>query len=236
MIKIKNLFKTFTKFELCLWFCSLTIVAVTSIMSNDANIISVIASLLGVSSIIFIAKGLPSGQLLVILFSVLYAIISWRFAYYGEMITYVFMTLPIAVISFITWLRHPFKKGESEVSVARTTPKKLVIVSILSVAVTVAFYFLLKYFNTANLVFSTLSITTSFLAASLSYFRSPYFPLAYALNDLVLIVLWCFAALNDVSYFTMVICFAVFFVNDIYAFISWIRMYKRQEKERKGKG
>ena len=99
----------------------------------------------------------------------------------------------------------------------------------LTFVVTIAFYFILKYFNTSNLIPSTLSVTTSFIAVYLTFRRSPYFALAYAMNDLVLIVLWVLASITDVSYLSVVICFIVFFVNDMYGFINWKKMEKNQK-------
>ena len=99
----------------------------------------------------------------------------------------------------------------------------------LTLVVTVIFYFVLRYFNTANLLPSTISVTTSYLAVYLTFRRSPYFALAYAMNDVVLIVLWILASITDISYLSVVICFVVFFVNDMYGFISWKRMEKRQK-------
>ena len=43
-------------------------------------------------------------------------------------------------------------------------------------------------FNTTNLIPSTISVTISFLAVYLTFRRSPYFDLAYALNDIVLYI------------------------------------------------
>ena len=100
---------------------------------------------------------------------------------------------------------------------------------IISAVVTIIFYFILEHFNTANIVPSTISVTTSFLAVYLTFRRSPYFALAYAMNDVVLIVLWILASITDISYLSVVICFVVFFVNDMYGFISWKRMEKRQK-------
>ena len=54
-----------------------------------------------------------------------------------------------------------------------------------SAAVTAGFYFILKFFNTANIVPSTISVKKSFLAVYLTFRRSPYFSLAYAANDIV---------------------------------------------------
>ena len=98
----------------------------------------------------------------------------------------------------------------------------------LSAAVTVIFYFILEYFGTANIIPSTLSVTTSFIAVYLTFRRNAYYALAYAANDVVLIILWILAALTDIAYISVIICFVVFLVNDLYGFISWKRMSARQ--------
>ena len=115
-----------------------------------------------------------------------------------------------------------------EVSVnhlARTEWRFMYLAAIL---VTALFYFILGYFQTANLVPSTLSVTTSFIAVYLTYKRSPYYALGYAANDIVLIVLWILAARQNTSYLSVVVCFTAFLVNDIYGFINWCRMGERQ--------
>lgn len=101
--------------------------------------------------------------------------------------------------------------------------------------VTVVFYYILAYFSTANLIPSTLSVTTSFIAAYLTMKRSPFFALAYASNDAVLIVLWVLASLQDLRYVSVTVCFIVFLINDWYGFRNWRRMQRRQalELERK---
>ena len=60
---------------------------------------------------------------------------------------------------------------------------------------------------------TTISITTSFLAVYLTFRRSTYFALAYAANDIVLIILWVWASIYDVRYISVVVCFVAFFVN-----------------------
>lgn len=106
----------------------------------------------------------------------------------------------------------------------------MVFAILLTIVVTGVFYFILKEFHTANLVPSTISVTTSFLAVYLTYRRSEYFALAYAANDIVLIILWGLASMDDSSYLSVLLCFVVFFVNDIYGFINWSRMKKRQRE------
>ena len=192
------------------------------------NYLTLAASLIGATSLIFCAKGNPFGQLLMMAFSILYGIVSFTFAYYGEMITYLGMTLPMAVFSFISWIRNPYDGNKSEVRVNRLKGKEIAGMIVLTAAITFIFYFILEAFHTTNLIPSTISVATSFLAAYLTFRRSAYFALAYAANDLILILLWSLATITDLSYLSVVICFVVFFINDLYGFINWRKMCQRQ--------
>lgn len=218
----------FTKAELALWICSVALIVIAFCIWDRVNFLTLAASLIGVTSLIFCAKGNPVGQVLIIVFAVLYGIISWMVAYYGEMITYVGMTAPMAVYALIVWLKHPFAGKRSEVKVNRLRAREYLFMFLLTAAVTAAFYFILEAFHTANLIPSTISVTTSFVAVYLTARRSPFYALAYAANDVVLIVLWSMAAAADLSCLSVVICFCVFLVNDLYGFVNWMRMQRRQ--------
>lgn len=226
---MKRLFNYFTRFEIVLWTLSVLFILVSFCIFDRENYMTLIASLIGATFLIFNAKGNPIGQLLTMVFGLLYGIISYGFDYYGEMITYLGMTFPMAFIALVSWLKNPYKDNKAEVKVNRLPKKEIPFMITLTVIVTVIFYFVLRYFNTANLVPSTLSVTTSFIAVYLTFRRSPYFALAYAMNDVVLIVLWILASITDISYLSVVICFVVFFVNDMYGFINWRRMEKKQK-------
>ncbi len=218
----------FTRAEKIIFFSSFFLIISSFLIFDRENYFSLISSLIGIVSVFFCAKGNPLGHVFGIFFSIFYAIISFSFAYYGEVITYLFMTLPMAVFSLVSWLRHPFKENKAEVAVGRIGKKDIAQTIFLAIAVTVLFYFILKYLGTANLLISTFSITTSFAAAFLSYKRSEFYALAYGLNDLVLIVLWILATIKDISYISVIMCFVAFLINDIYAFINWRSMKKRQ--------
>lgn len=224
-----KLIKYFSKFELSLWLSSLVLILISYFLFDRSSTLTLIASLLGATSLIFCAKGNPFGQLLMVIFSFLYGYISISFAYYGEMITYVGMSGPMAFYALISWLKNPYKGNKSEVQVNRLKGRDIAFMSFFALLVSVIFYFILKHFNTANLLPSTLSVTTSFAAVYLSALRSPYFALVYALNDLVLIVLWVLASIEDPSYISVVVCFVMFLANDSYGFYNWRRMQKRQE-------
>lgn len=220
-------FRDLTRGERLLWICSMLVVAASFVLSGGGDWLSAIASLIGVTALIFVAKGYVLGQVLTVVFAAFYGIISFFFRYYGEMITYLCMTAPMAVMAIVSWLRNPYK-GTREVAVQDVSRRQALVMCLWAVVVTAAFYFILQALGNAQLLISTLSITTSFVASYLTWLRSPWYALAYAGNDVVLIVLWVLAALTDISCLPMVFCFVMFLLNDLYGFYNWQRMRARQ--------
>ena len=225
---MRKLFSYFSKAELCLWSLSVAFILLSFFIFDRESYLTLIASLIGVTSLIFSAKGNPIGQALMIAFSLLYGIISYKFAYYGEMITYLGMTMPMAIFALISWLKNPYNGSKAEVRVNRIGSGEQIVMWVLTIVVTVLFYFILDYFNTANIIPSTISVTTSFIAVYLTFRRCPGFALAYAANDIVLVVLWVLASVSNIRYISVVVCFSAFLFKDIYGYISWQRMKRRQ--------
>ena len=226
---MKKLCMYFSREEWTLWSVSSLLIVASFLLFDRVNTMTLAASLIGTTSLIFNAKGNPIGQALMVVFSLLYGVISYSFSYFGEMITYVGMTGPMALFALISWLRNPYKGNRAEVAVNQIRQTELYAALALTILVTFGFYFILDHFETANMIPSTLSVATSFLAVYLTFRRSPYFALVYAANDIVLIVLWTLAAMENISYLSVIICFVMFFVNDLYGFVSWKRMEKRQK-------
>lgn len=224
---MKNPFKELTKFELGLWLSSVLIVGVSFLLLPNKDYLTLVASLIGVTALIFVAKGYVIGQVICVVFAAFYGIISFHFRYYGEVITYLCMTTPMAIMAVVSWLKHPYK-GTKVVEVNKMTRKQILIMFTLAIIVTVIFYFILSALNTANIIFSTISISTSFLAVYMTYMRSPYYAIGYACNDIVLIILWVLASIENPSYIPMIVCFIMFLANDIYGFVNWQRLKRKQ--------
>ena len=147
---MKKLLHYFTKGELTLWGTSTGLILLFFLVFDRTNYMTLTASLVGATSLIFNAKGNPIGQALMILFSLLYGIISYTFSYFGEMITYLGMTAPMALFALITWLRNPFKGNHAEVTVNRLKPFEGYLMLLLTAVVTFGFYFILDAFETAT--------------------------------------------------------------------------------------
>lgn len=218
---MSNPFKEFKKRDWILWIFSLILVVISNINISDGMVIIFIAAMVGVTSLIFAAKGNAWAQVLMIIFSILYGIISYSYRYWGEMITYLGMCMPMAIWSFVIWIKHPSKENRGEVEISKLTKKNIIYLIISMVVVTAFFYIILYKFNTPNIYMSTISVTTSFAAAALTMLRSSYYALAYAMNDIVLIILWIIASMENRMYVPMIINFLVFLINDLYGFVNW---------------
>lgn len=227
----KNIFiPSLTKFEKILWASSAFGVIVLFLLLPEKNFLTLISTLIGVTSLIFTAKGHISGQILMCFFCILYAIVSLSFKYYGEAITYLFMTLPSDIISTVIWLKNPSTNNKTEVKISHLTPKKTFITFFITIITSFVFYFILRALNTTNLEISTISIATSMMASIFTIMRLPYYALGYSANDVVLIVMWILASIKNPVYVPMILNFVIFLANDLYGFFNWKKMRREQEK------
>ncbi len=208
--------------DISVWCLSVALVVVSYFISANPNILNTITSVIGVSALIFVAKGQVLGQLLLAVFALLYGTVSLFQSYYGETAICLFLSLPLAAFAIITWYKNPYDES-GEVKISRIGLKQWLTLLPLTALVSVAFYFILSALGTASPVWSTISVATSFLAAGLTVLRSPFFALGYVANDVILIILWTIASLKDPSCISMVVCFFAFLINDSYSFLCWRR-------------
>lgn len=216
-----NPFCKMTKREWALWLGSMVIVIMANILAGKVDALTLTATCIGVTSLIFAAQGNVWSPILMTIFCIQYGIISYRFRYWGEMFTYVFMSFPMSVWSIFTWIKNAKNTDDGSVAIRKITKRGVRILILCNIVVTMAFYILLKKLDTPNLIFSTISVVTSFFAASLTMLRSSYYALGYASNDIVLIVLWTLASLENPAYIPVVVNFLIFFLNDVYGFRCW---------------
>jgi nicotinamide riboside transporter PnuC len=165
---MKKILKYFSIFEWCLWLGSIVTVVVFFIVLQNKEWLYLVTTILGATSLIFLAKGNLIGLILTSIFSVFYTIVAITFRYYSEVITYCFMTLPITVISIIQWFKNPYKGNKNEVEIVELEKNQYVHIIVAGAGIAIIFYFVLSWLNTPNLIFSTISIFTSFIDNTLN--------------------------------------------------------------------
>ena len=97
--------------------------------------------------------------------------------------------LPMAIAGVISWMSHKSNKTNT-VEINEIKLKEWMILVFICIVAFIGLYNLLKYFNTSQLLVSTISMIASLLALYLLVRRSKYCFIFYILNDIILIILW----------------------------------------------
>jgi len=223
---MKNKFlKDWTKLEKTLLFGSVVLVSLVGIIFKS-DLLTTICSIVGIVTALLLAKGKNLGQIFGLLIVALYSIVSFKNRYYGEVIIYLCIMLPMYIIGIISWFRHQ-NKDTNSVEVNRITIKEWIIVLFASIVCFIGIYFLLKAFNTNQLFISSLSVIDSLFAVYLGVRRSKYSFYFYVVNDLILILLWGIPVITGtIILILMVFNLLINLINDLYGIYNWKKLEK----------
>lgn len=225
---IKKIFSYFSIVEWCLWGIGIISVTISFVLINSRSVLSFLSSLLGLTSLIFMAKGNFIGLFFGIAFAIIYAVFAYVQRYFGEMIIYTFIYLPLKVTAIISWIKNKFGKNTLEVKINSIKLWEWVCSLILITSSTIGFYFLLKKWNTDNLIISTISLIPSLAATYCMLRRSEYYSLCYIVNDIIMVILWSCKLKLSLEALPSVIAFSFFILNDLYSFINWRKIKRKQ--------
>lgn len=215
-----KLFKDWTNFEKLLLFGSIIIVSFSGILFKS-DLLTTSCSIVGIITALLLAKGKNLGQVFGLLITVLYSIVSFKNKYYGEVLMYTLLKLPMYVIGILAWKNHKNEKTNS-VEINSIKKNEWIILSIVFIWVFVGIYYLLRAFNTNELIVSTISVLISLVAIYLQIRRSKYIFGFYLLNDIILVFLWGIPVLQGkFILLPMLLNPTINFINDSYGFYNW---------------
>lgn len=223
---MKKIFKDWTRFEISILLCSIFTVLTSGILCKS-EWLTIVCSITGIICALTQAKGKLVSQFIGIIVVVFYSILSFQNRYYGEVLIYIFIMLPLFVSGIISWFKN-MNKATNTVKENNIAKKEWIILTIISLVLFVVLYYLLKYFNTSQLFVSTLSMVTSLFATYLVARRSKYGFLFYMGNDIILLILWGLPVIQGAWILVPMLANPIInFINDTYAWTSW----NKREKE-----
>ena len=223
--------KGWNKLEKILLFGSVILVSLVAFIFKS-DLLTTICSIVGIITALLLAKGKNSGQIFGILITILYSIVSFNNKFYGEVIIYVFLMLPMYIIGIISWIKHQNKKTNT-VDVNKINKNEWLSVSIVSIVVFIVIYFLLKSFNTNELIVSTMSVVASLFAIYLQIRRSRFSFYFYVINDLILMLLWGIPVLSGkIELLPMLFNPLINLINDLYGISNWRKLERLQGENR----
>lgn len=230
-MKIKEFLRKVKWFEFVYLTIAFIAILISFFISPEQNYLSLICSLMGIFTVFCVAKGFFLAPVFCIIEAILYLILSIGQNYYGEIIICA-ITILMSIFTFLTWLKNRNKKDKSFVQVNKIKRLEYILILPACAVIGVGCYFMLQAFGTNELFTSTISMVTSIVATYLILRRSSYYALAYIVNDVIVVVLWCLTIKNvGLEFLPTIISYALYFVNDVYGLVNWKLMEKRQSKQ-----
>ena len=225
---MKNILKNWTKLENSLLFGSIIIVSLIGIIYKS-DLLTISCSIVGIITALLLAKGKNLGQVFGVLITILYSIVSFKNKFYGEVFIYIFLMLPMYIVGIISWMKHQNKVTNS-VEINKIANREWIIIFIATVIIFIAVYFLLKIFNTSEILVSTFSVIASIFAVYLQIRRSRFSFYFYVINDLILIILWGIPVVKG-NFLLLPMLFnpIINLINDSYGIINWRNLEKIQK-------
>lgn len=229
---MKEFFKKLNWFERIFPIFAIVALIVSFLVFKEKNWLSLISSLAGVVAFFCTAKGFFLAPFMSIVQSIFYLILSISQHYYGEMILGGFYIL-FSLATIFTWLKNRNKEDKSFVQVNKITKIEGILILPISALIGVGCYYMLRAFGTSELLTSTLSMVASLSASYLVLRRSSLYAIGYIINDIIVVVLWCFTIKNvGLEFLPTILGYALYFVNDVYALINWKLMERKQRKQK----
>ena len=208
---------------------AVTLVAVSVVERSSAVVIC--NSLIGIVAVFFVSKGLIVGQILGIVQGIVYCILSAQNRYFGEVIVCACVTIPLYLIAIFTWIKNRQDANVVQVNKRNFRLLEWVITLAVMSVVGVGVYFLLKAFNTANLVLSTFSVVFTMTAGYLLVRRCEYSFVFYMISNMICIGLWTslIVSTGDMSLLPTALCYCIFLILNIFGIMNWAKLKKTQK-------
>lgn len=105
-------FKDWTKLEKILLFGSVILVSLVGVIFKS-DLLTTLCSIVGIITALLLAKGKNLGQIFGLLIVALYSIVSFKNGFYGEVIIYLCIMLPMYIIGIVSWIRHQNKDTDT---------------------------------------------------------------------------------------------------------------------------
>ncbi len=224
---IKEYFKSYNKFEI-IWMLTSIISTVILGIIFKSKIVIITCSVVCIITAILQAKGKVESQFFSIIVCGLYSYISYGNKYYGEVIFYLLIMLPMSIGGIISWMTHKSEKTHT-VEVNKINLREWLLIAFVTIAAFIGLYNLLKYFNTNELIVSTFSMIASLLAVYLLVRRSKYCFIFYLLNDIISIILWVLPVIaGNLLLIPMIIEPLALLISDTYGAFNWNKIEKKQ--------
>lgn len=141
------------------------IILLVGIIGND-SLFSIVNSCIGICFNFLVSINNPIGFIFGVIYAILNGILSIQTQVYATAFFMIFIQIPMAIYSYISWTR---KKEVSEAIMKSLNKKQIFIVSIFMIVISLIMYFVLQKLNSSNIIvddfFFVVTVTSCLLLA-----------------------------------------------------------------------
>ncbi|MBE7704894.1 MAG: nicotinamide mononucleotide transporter [Cyanobacteria bacterium SIG29] len=225
--------KELIKFELKNWgklekiFFPLILFAtvIISFLIKDDKI-ALVSALCGMSYTILAGKGKISCYFIGMIGTFCYSYIAFINGFYGNLCLYMLYYFPMEIVGIYKWRKH-LKPENREVKKSRLSNKERIIYSLIAIIISISLSIILKLFNGITPYIDGTVTTLSVIGQLLTVKRCVEQWYVWFIVNLLSLIMWIFAYINDSNCFATIIMWAVYVVLSIYFLQTWQKELKQ---------
>lgn len=225
MKMIKNELSGWKKWEIIWLLFACAVITGLSIYWGD-SLMGIISATTGVACVVCTGKGKLSAYLFGLVNCVLYAIISYKAGYYGE-VSFNVISIPLQFIGFITWSKHMNTETHEVKKKHMSNQGRLLLVLVITIS-TIIYGSILKVIGGNMPLVDSFTTVSSMIAMIISVMMYSEQWILWILINSVSIILWIVNLMNGTDNWATLMMWLVFWVNSVINLIKW-------EKESRGK-
>ena len=225
---LQNEISGWKKWEVVWLITACAIIVALSIYWQDTWM-GILSATTGAACVICTGKGKLSAYVFGLVNSVLYAIISYQAALYGETMLNALYYVPMQFVGFYTWSRHMNTETNEVIKKNMTWTGRLIMTAFI-LAGTIGYGLLLRAMGDAMPFVDAFTTVTSVAAMliSVKMFAEQWW--IWVVVDIVSVYMWFQSFLQGQEYIATLIMWLVYLVNAVIMLVKWEREAKRNER------
>ena len=218
---IKNELSGWKKWEILWLVLACEIITGLSIYWHD-SLMGIISATTGVACVVCTGKGKLSAYIFGLINVVLYAIISFRAKYYGEVMLNALYYAPMQFYGFLVWSRH-MNQETHEVEKKRMDGRKRILLTLAIGAGTLLYGLVLRALGGELPFVDSLSTVASVAAMIISVWMYMEQWAIWIVVDVVTVAMWAWAFMHGNESIATLLMWVVYLINAVIMHIKWSR-------------
>ena len=225
---MKKILKNWTMVDL-VW---LIVANVSILICNlywQSDLFSIIMAMTGITANMLVAKQMISNYPFGIINVIMYAYVAFQSKLYGDFTLNLFYYLPMNIIGWVIWLKVKNKDKDNEVKSKTLTLKQGTIVTIITIALTFGYSFILTLMGGNLPLIDSCSTVLSVVAMILMIKQYAEQWWLWILVNIVSIVMWAITLSQGSGDVATLAMWCVYLLNSIYGLIKWYKSNKESK-------